>query len=189
MRSDQGVGKRNGNLVPGDAVELVPAPMNEQEYKAYLSGTLPARPERDFAVGMPEGGFLVLRDGTLQDWDATLPADLPLFDCLGQSVADTSAETDLAQDGDRRAEAATCHMREAVRNGRVAELRAELAEARAVRLAAQRAAGALRRSAASDVERCRPGAHGTGQVARPDAWLAMAGEAEQALSSTAERDA
>lgn len=135
------LGKRMRNLVVGDAVEVVPAPMDEQQYEVFLDGQTPARHERDFLVAMTEGGYLLVAGGALQAWQAEAPAGLPLFNYLG--YADAERDDDIAMASDAALEAENCMFCAAVLDGRVAELREELATERAERRA-MRARAAMR---------------------------------------------
>lgn len=57
------LGKGNRGLLPGDAVNLIPAPRNDEELHAYLEGRAAVRSEQDFAIQMVEGGYVVVRGG------------------------------------------------------------------------------------------------------------------------------
>lgn len=119
------LGRRNGNVLTGDRVELMSTPMNEEQDQAEADGTWPGRPEQEFGVVMPEGGYLVVGAGILGAWSPHAPTDLPLFDYLGYPVGadDDPSYPDQLSDG--RAEAADCSICEAVRAGLGPEFRAE----------------------------------------------------------------
>jgi hypothetical protein len=68
------LGKRSRDLVVGDAAEVIPAPMNDEELAAWHAGTLQPLPERDFAVAMGAGGCLVVEDATVAEWADVAPA-------------------------------------------------------------------------------------------------------------------
>lgn len=122
-------GKNNSGLVAGDEVQLIPAPMDDAQFQAWLDGTLPARPERDFAVQMYEGGAVVVTNGVITGWSDQAPTGLPLFDGSGYPLAEP-VPADTAAASDAAATALDCPTCAAVRNGTVAEHRDELAAQR-----------------------------------------------------------
>jgi hypothetical protein len=71
------------HLLPGDNVELIPAPMAKREYEAYIR----ARPALDrrttSQVVMAEGDYVTVGDGIFVEW-ARRKYALPIFDDLGQ---------------------------------------------------------------------------------------------------------
>lgn len=120
------LGKNQRGLVPGDAVQLFPAPMDDAEFQAWLADELPARPERDFAVQMYEGGAVIVADGVLVRWADEVPAGVPVFDGTGYPVSETGP-ADANAAAESAAAARDCPACTAVRHGKVAEYRADLA--------------------------------------------------------------
>lgn len=119
-------GKNQRGLVAGDPVQLFPAPMDDTQFQAWLEHTLPARPERDFAVQMYEGGAVVVTDGVITGWADEAPPGLPVFDGTGYPVRDP-APAEAAVASEASAAAVHCPVCTAVRHGTVSECRAELA--------------------------------------------------------------
>lgn len=113
--------------------------MDAAEYEAFLDGKVTPHAERDFAVTMPEGGYLLVADGVLRAWLDAVPGGLPTFNYLGYQGTDEDSY--LPPPGEAALEAEACPVCEAVREGRVAEYREELAAERAERRALRARAG------------------------------------------------
>lgn len=111
------LGKSLAEYLPGDRAQIIPAPMDEESYEAYLAGEI--APVADSAqVVMMEGGFLTLRDGVIEGWVDVREPSLPLFDYLGRAVPEQDAT-----DPDReRALAEIAGLREGVIPEHVARL-------------------------------------------------------------------
>jgi hypothetical protein len=141
------LGKRMRDLVVGDPVEVVPAPMDEAQYEDFLDRKLVARPERNFLVAMPEGGYLLVKDGVLLAWQGHVSDGLPVFSYLGYPDSAEGAERtegETAFDAVEAAlEAEDCPVCSAVRDGMVPQYREQLAAERAERRAL-RARAAMR---------------------------------------------
>lgn len=84
----KGLGKGMRQLLPGDRVQLIPAPMDDEAYEAYVRGRARARPEQDFLMAMSEGGYLTIRDGVYVKWARAAYPGLPVFDSLGRPFLD-----------------------------------------------------------------------------------------------------
>jgi hypothetical protein len=134
----KGLGKVSGDIFPGDSVQLIPAPMDDAEYKLYLRGEPLVRPERDFLLIMSEGGYITVRDGIFVEWAVSADLALPVFNSLGLAF------TGLRRPASSRAvsvEAGECAACSAVRDGsaddyrtkRSAAMRAARAQFRAQR--------------------------------------------------------
>jgi hypothetical protein len=78
------LGKRTRHLLPGDSVELIPAPMTDAEFELYAKGQAHVRPERAFLLAMWEGGYVTVRDDIFVQWARSPLLGLPVFDCLTQ---------------------------------------------------------------------------------------------------------
>lgn len=139
----KGLGKGLRRLLPGDSVELIPAPMDEAAYELYVKGQAHVRPERDFLLAMSEGGYITVRDGSFVKWARSACPGLPIFDSLGLPFLGRPLKVAVKVVSEQARDCAACA---AVRSGRVADYRAELEAARSeVRdVAAQRRADRAR---------------------------------------------
>lgn len=106
-------GKMGRKLVPGDAVQLVHAPMTQEELESFYEA-LVAQPERDFMVDSGDGGALIVRDGIFVEWAGRPDPLLPAFSYLGYPLAEAippACGTEVSE------EAGFCPVCTAVRNG------------------------------------------------------------------------
>lgn len=87
------LGRKLGRLVAGDAAQIYPAPMNDEEHQAWLRGESWAVAQSG-QVLMPEGGYLTLADGIFIDWVDGRDPVLPLFSELGHPLEEP---VDLAE--------------------------------------------------------------------------------------------
>ena len=122
----KGLGKGMRELLPGDSVELIPAPMDQVEYEAFVRGEARARPERDFLLAMCEGGYVTVRDGIFVEWAVSADPGLPVFDSLGLPFL---GRRKPAHARAVSADARDCASCAAVREGRADDYRAERASA------------------------------------------------------------
>jgi hypothetical protein len=116
------LGKGMRHLLPGDSVELIPAPMDDPMYAAYVKGQAHVRPVRDYVVAMSEGGFVIVRDGVFVKWARSAYPGLPIFDGVGKPFLAGLVATAVKVVS---AEARHCAACAAVRGGRVDAYRAE----------------------------------------------------------------
>jgi hypothetical protein len=124
------LGRGLGCVLPGDQVEVIPAPMDAEEYEAYLNGEIQARPERDFLVAMWQGGYLVVRDGIFVKWARSAYPGLPIFDGGGHPFLERPVP---AESKAVSVDAGECRACKAVRHGTLDAFRQELAAAALVR--------------------------------------------------------
>ena len=120
------LGRRSRHLLPGDRVDLEPVPMDEAEYEAYLRGEVRVRPERDFLVAMPEGGYLTVRSGTFVEWATAAYPGLAIFDGVGRPLLGEPVAADVEVVSLEARDCAACA---AVRGGRLDAYRRQRAEA------------------------------------------------------------
>ena len=127
------LGKRMRNVLPGDSVELIPAPMDDDVYALYVKGQAQIRPERDFLLAMFERGYITVRDGIFVKWARSPYPGLPIFDSLRRPLLDPPLASPVKMVSSEARDCAACA---AVRGGRVNDYRAERVAAAHVHAAA-----------------------------------------------------
>ena len=80
------------HLLPGDNVELIPAPMDQAGVRSVHKGQARARPTHDSQVVMAEGDYVTVGAGIFVEW-ARRKYALPIFDDLGQFFPGRPAAT------------------------------------------------------------------------------------------------